>query len=491
MPNAPLPSLHRWVLRWWNRGRALLLVLSCLSVTSPLSAAILWRDADARVIHNTPFGTDILGGKVSRDDTANDALYFKFRVNPLSDVATEEYYAAFQLCEGETYRLAVGNAPEAWGYSAFNTTETGELNKRPGEYNLNSAQPEAAGLGVFKPYELPRQNQSRTIVFKVQYVPNGDDLITVWLSPDLNHGATDENQPEALTTKFKANASFNQIQLRHEGGGNGWIFSDMAVATSFNDFVVVRFWQTWWFLGGTIFVALAAVAGGVRFVERRKYLRRLQIAERERAVERERARIAQDLHDELGSSLTRLALLSDSLKEHKNDPEQIESRAAKITQASTETVRALEEIVWALRPGSDTLQSLVEYIAHIAQEMFEGNPCRCRLDLPDDLPHVALPPDMRHNIFLIVKEALTNALKHANATEVQVRTNVIQSALEIVVVDDGRGFDVPDQTTPAIRNGLGNMQRRAEAMGGSLKVTSSRSRGTTVSLRVKISERRN
>lgn len=88
------------------------------------------------------------------------------------------------------------------------------------EFDLKSAQPEAAGLGVFKPYELPRHDLKRTIIFKVQYIPGGDDLITVWLSPGLNCSATDENQPEILTTKFKADASFDQIRLRHEGGGN-------------------------------------------------------------------------------------------------------------------------------------------------------------------------------------------------------------------------------------------------------------------------------
>jgi len=227
----------------------------------------------------------------------------------------------------------------------------------------------------------------------------------------------------------------------------------------------------------------------VRLVEKRKYQHRLQVAEQERAVERERARIAQDLHDELGSSLTRLSLLSDSLREHKAHPDQVEARAAKISQTSTETVRALEQIVWALRPGSDTLQSLVEYIAHFAQELFEGNTCRCRLDLPDDLPAHALPPDMRHNIFLVVKEALTNTLKHANAKEVQVRAKVMDSSLEISVVDDGHGFHLPDLSAPAKRNGLGNMLRRASIMGGKLDVDSTPGRGTAVTLHVSFPER--
>ncbi len=427
-------------------------------------------------------GVDILGGAVQRDDTATDALYFKFHVDPLSDAASEPYHALFQLFESDTPRLAVGNAPEAWGYSACFSSETGPSNKVSGEFNLKSAKPEAAGLGVFKPYELPSHDHERTILFKVQYVPGGDDLITVWLSPNLAHGATAENQPEKLSTHFKANASFDQLRLRHEGGGNGWIFSDMAVATSFGDFVVVRFWQTWWFMGSSALALLAGVALGVRIMETRRYRRRLRQAEQEHALARERARIAQDLHDDLGSSLTRLSLLSDLLRADKDSPELVAQHAGKISQSAAQTVRALEEIVWALRPGSDTLQSLVEYIAHFAKELFEGDAAQCRLDLPHDLPARPLPPELRHNIFLVVKEALTNAFKHAGAREVRVQAKAQDATLEIEVRDDGRGFRSLPPHAPGRQQGLGNMQSRAEAMGGTLTIRSEPGHGTSVRL---------
>ncbi|TAK91663.1 MAG: histidine kinase, partial [Verrucomicrobia bacterium] len=334
-------------------------MLAALVASLPARATVLWSDREPRVIHETPMGEDILGGAVKRDDTASDALYFKFRVDALSDVASEPYYAGFELFESDEYRLAVGNAPEAWGYSAWYTSETGTSKGVAGEFDLKSAHPEASGLGLFKQYELPRHDHQRTIVFKVQYLPGGDDLVTVWLDPKLSRGSTDENQAEILTTKFKANASFNQIRLRHGGGGNGWIFSDMAVATSFSDFVVVRFWQTWWFATVSAFTLLAAVAIGVRVVERRRFQRRLQLAEQERALERERSRIAQDLHDDLGSSLARITLLSGLARADARQPAQLEGHMRKIAESANETVRALEEIVWAVRPGSDTLQSLV------------------------------------------------------------------------------------------------------------------------------------
>jgi signal transduction histidine kinase len=156
--------------------------------------------------------------------------------------------------------------------------------------------------------------------------------------------------------------------------------------------------------------------------------------------------------------------------------------AGKLSESADQTVRALEEIVWAVRPGSDSLQSLVEYIAHFANEAFEDNSTRCRLDLPHDLPPKPLPPDVRHNIFLIVKEALTNALRHAGAKEVHVQAKVSANALEILVQDDGRGFEPSMPPMEGKRHGLGNMHRRAETIGGTLELQSTPGKGTTVRL---------
>ena len=208
-----------------------------VAVSAPANAGVLWSDLGATLAHETGAGTDILGGALRRDDTANDTLYFKFHLEPLSDSGTEEYFAAFQLYEGDMERLGVGNSLKAWGYSAFNTATNGEFNKVFGDMDLRSAQPESSSPGVFLPYELPRRGIERTIVFKVQYSPGGEDLVTVWLNPDLAPGATEAGQPASLTTTFRANASFDGIRLRHGGGGGGWTFSDMEIATAFGDFV--------------------------------------------------------------------------------------------------------------------------------------------------------------------------------------------------------------------------------------------------------------
>jgi ligand-binding sensor domain-containing protein/signal transduction histidine kinase len=260
--------------------------------------------------------------------------------------------------------------------------------------------------------------------------------------------------------------------------------------TSFTLVVMPHLWQSWWFIGSTVLGLLIAVGSAVRVAEKRKMNERFKRLEQERALERERSRIAQDLHDDLGSSLARISLLSGLVKADKENPAQVETHAGKISQSADQTVRALEEIVWAVRPGSDTLQSLVEYIAHFASELFDGNRTRCRLDLPHDLPALSLPPDVRHNIFLIVKEALTNALKHSAANEVRVQAKAAGTTVEIIVDDDGKGFDSTGSPALEKRNGLGNMRTRADAIGGQLEWVSTPGRGTNVRLVVDLANGR-
>jgi signal transduction histidine kinase len=260
------------------------------------------------------------------------------------------------------------------------------------------------------------------------------------------------------------------------------VWSEPGAKVQFN--LARHWWQATWAVGLTVVGLLVAVGTIVRLHEKRKIQTHLQSLEQEQAVSRERARIAQDLHDELGSSLARISLLTGLVKSDKSVPAQVEAHADKLAQSADQTVRALEEIVWAVRPGSDSLQSLMDYTAHFASELFENTATRCRLDLPHDLPAFPLPPDVRHNIFLIVKEALTNVLKHAAAKEVHVQAKVTGSRLKIVIQDDGAGFEPAAARLKNKRNGLANMQQRAEALGGTLSWEAGEGGGTATTLTV-------
>ena len=115
--------------------------LLALLICPPARATILWSDPGSRVIHLAATGSDILGGKVKRDGQASDVLFFKFHVDPLSDVSNEPYLALFQLVETNQFRLGVGNALEAWGYSAAYTSETGPSNRLAGQAAKHSTKP--------------------------------------------------------------------------------------------------------------------------------------------------------------------------------------------------------------------------------------------------------------------------------------------------------------------------------------------------------------
>ena len=224
------------VIRFQAAGFLIGLMIFMTAIT--VNAVVLWNVPDTTLVHETQAGSDILGGAVKRDESSNDTLYFKFHVDPESDLNTEEYFAAFELYDGDSERLGIGNSMKAWAYSAFfHSDETGETNNQAGYIDLHSLKPEPTTDGAANSFQYPRRGVGVTIVFKIQYVPGEDDLVTVWLNPDLGPGANEAYQPEGLTTRFIANCKFDEIRLRHGGKGGGWNFSDLAIATSFSDFV--------------------------------------------------------------------------------------------------------------------------------------------------------------------------------------------------------------------------------------------------------------
>ena len=144
-----------------------------------------------------------------------------------------------------------------------------------------------------------------------------------------------------------------------------------------------------------------------------------------------------------------------------------------------ETIRSFEEIVWAVNPRNDRLSDLVHYLCRYAEDYFEGSPVRCGCDLPSAIPTVLLPTGVRHQVFLAVKEGLNNILKHAKARQVRVQVGFSPAEFQIVIEDDGCGFDV---AAPPKRsgggNGLENMRERMRAIGGRLECQSQPGQGT-------------
>jgi ligand-binding sensor domain-containing protein/signal transduction histidine kinase len=244
--------------------------------------------------------------------------------------------------------------------------------------------------------------------------------------------------------------------------------------------VLPHFWQTAWFEAVLVLALLGLTGGGMRYLERRRYRARLKRLQAERHMELERARIARDLHDELGSSLTRISMLSDLGQSRDNSTEQLKARVEKISNFAVRTARSLDEIVWAVNPRNDSLRSLLEYLIQFARELFEDTNIHCRFHIPEDLPRSPLLPEMRHNIFLAVKEALTNALKHAHATEVLLRAQIVGGQIEISIQDNGAGFDPASIGAATARSGLKNMRQRIESLGGQFAIQTVPGKSTTI-----------
>lgn len=241
-----------------------------------------------------------------------------------------------------------------------------------------------------------------------------------------------------------------------------------------------HYWQTLWFRALAILLVLGGVSGAVLYGTRRRMQHKLQLLQQQHAVEKERGRIAKDIHDDLGSSLTRIMMLSERVEEGLGKREDVSPHVGKIVSFARNTVQALDEIVWAVNPENDTLNGLVAYIGHYANEFFENAGMDCRLEIPVDLPAIILPAEVRHHLFLLVKESFNNALKHSGGSEVRVRVAVEEGILRIAIQDNGRGFEAGNSSTGRHGNGLENMRKRMDHLGGRCEILSAPGKGTTL-----------
>jgi signal transduction histidine kinase/ligand-binding sensor domain-containing protein len=274
---------------------------------------------------------------------------------------------------------------------------------------------------------------------------------------------------------------------------NDGLWNEAGAALSFS--VVPYVWQTLWFqtLSGTcLAIALGTV---VYWAVRRKENLKLERSERQRALERERARIARDIHDDLGASLTRITMLSQSVRGELEGQEPAAADVDQIYSTARELTRAMDEIVWAVNPKHDTLDSLVTYLGRFAQQFLSSAGIRCRLDVPVYVPTLALTSELRHNVFLAFKEALHNTVKHAAATEVRISLQLQPEGFLLLMADNGRGFALDgaradtssavDPTRASAGNGLANMKKRLEEIGGRCEWNTAPGEGTRVRFVIK------
>lgn len=231
--------------------------------------------------------------------------------------------------------------------------------------------------------------------------------------------------------------------------------------------------------GAMLAVALTTAAATLSF-QSRKTAARMERLRQQATLDRERMRIARDMHDDLGTSLTQISLLAD-LAGRKAAPEAAAS-LAHISRIACDTVAAFDEIVWAVNPEHDTLQHLLGYLALSASETLASLGIECRLDIPSHVPPRIAPAEFRRGVLLIVKEAVTNIVRHAEARQVAICWRVAGERLTITITDDGQGTSSAGSARPRPALGLDNMHRRAEELGGGCTVTVGPTGGTQVTL---------
>lgn len=238
------------------------------------------------------------------------------------------------------------------------------------------------------------------------------------------------------------------------------------------------FWQTWWFKTGVGGLFALCLVLGVRQIERWRAQIQIERVEQKHAIEHERSRIAKDIHDDLGANLTQIIFLSQRAEGSIHDSGETKHWLQKIPATARQTILSLNEIVWAINPKHDTLESLANYISRFALEHLRLAGMRCRLEIPTVLPEAILGAEVRHNIALAVREALQNVAAHSAATEAGVTMQLTEKKLMVVIQDNGRGFDSSQRSGAG--NGLNNMQRRVEEMGGRFELETHPGRGTKI-----------
>jgi len=258
--------------------------------------------------------------------------------------------------------------------------------------------------------------------------------------------------------------------------------TDPPLRASFDFVIVPAWWQTWWFKS-----AIAVLSGGLvfflsRYILQLRYHERIAALEREREVSAIRTRIARDIHDDIGSGLTRITMLSREMKAGASASDERDRLAGSIASASSELIGQLSEIVWTVDPQNDHAGNFIAHVRNMLGRQFEELSIDLRTDLNIEAGQELrdIPPDVKRNVVLILKETVSNALKHAQARTISVKLHIGADELTLRVEDDGIGFDPRSKNGG---NGLGNLRKRSEAVSGALDMVSDGA-GTRYTLRV-------
>ena len=390
-----------------------------------------------------------------------------------------------------------GYQPACWraadGKLWFSTVRGGVTWVSPGEVTAKSPPPPMLLEEVRVDGELADFSRGRVVV------PPGHkqlDFRYTALSFDAGEKARFRYRVDGLDTDWVDVDTRRTVQLRNLapreyrfrviGCNSEGIWNETGASVAF----VVRphFYQTLWFKIAAGVLLAGAISFGVRRAATRKYRRKLRLLQQQHAVERDRARIAKDIHDDIGAWLTQITLLTELVR---RDPEQTNANLERIAQSARKLTKAMDEIVWAVDPQHDTFEGLMDYISAYAEDFLQVAGIRCRMDLPVILPAMRVDAELRYNLFLALKETLNNIVKHARASEVWLRLKIGSDSFTLLVEDNGRGLAgasgaAPSSERLAAGSGLENLKKRLAAVGGDCVVQSEPGQGTRVAMTVHV-----
>jgi ligand-binding sensor domain-containing protein/signal transduction histidine kinase len=279
-------------------------------------------------------------------------------------------------------------------------------------------------------------------------------------------------------TAFYNNLSPGSYTFRVIACNNDGIWN--SVGSSVRISVQPHVWQTWWFLGLSGCAAIAMIGGTARSITRSKMQRQLERLEQQHAIERERTRIAQDMHDDLGVRLTELLMVGDQAAKPETGLEETKSRVERILHLTRDAVNNLDALVWAVNPQNDSLDRFIPYTCDCIQALLESTNIRLRFEVGEELPNSPLSSETRHHLYMVIREAINNVVKHSSATTVCFRLKVEKSKILVSIEDDGKGFPIDE--ADGFGNGLLNMAKRMEEIGGLFVLSSESGKGTQIQL---------
>lgn len=312
----------------------------------------------------------------------------------------------------------------------------------------------------------------RTVKEYAPAVASGDHLVAEW-NEMFSIGVGDFRTMNYQKLPYGA-FDFELMEVDAFGEPTG-------VATSLKVFVPPPVWRRSWFWSLVLIAATAAIAGGMRYLGWQKMQREMLRLKAQQSLERERLRIAHDIHDDLGARVTQISLVSAMSHENTAFPEKARADFDRISRMSRELVSALYETVWAVNPENDNLDALGNYVCQMVNRLCEPSGFRCRFDMVELPREIQVSSQIRHNLIMAVKEAVHNVIKHARASEVTVRMTFNGRQITVVIQDNGCGFN---PATSQAGHGLANMRKRLESINGNCSIESQPGQGTTICLRL-------